>query len=165
MDMNDWTHIASDIERFYDDWDAFVVLHGTDTMAYTSSALSYMLQDLGKTVVVTGAQVPMIEQRNDGQANFQGALLVAGHYTVPEVTLFFHNKLYRGNRTTKAHATRYTIPAIIPPLHQQFHCLLATGIHRAPPLALALAFLSLSPYARTQLKQKRRCCSMLGIYY
>lgn len=105
MDMQDWIHIASDIEKFYDDWDAFVVLHGTDTMAYTASALSYMLQDLGKTVVVTGAQVPMVEQRNDGQANFQGALLVAGHYTIPEVGLFFDNKLFRGNRTTKAHAT------------------------------------------------------------
>jgi lysophospholipase len=105
MGMGDWTKIASDIERFYNDWDAFVVLHGTDTMAYTASALSYMLQDLGKTVVVTGSQVPMVEQRNDGQANFQGALLIAGHYTVPEVTLYFHNNLYRGNRTTKAHAT------------------------------------------------------------
>lgn len=65
-----------------------------------------MLENLGKTVVITGSQVPMSEQRNDGCANFQGALLVAGHYVIPEVCLFFDNKLLRGNRASKVHATQ-----------------------------------------------------------
>lgn len=64
-----------------------------------------MLENLGKSVVITGSQVPMVEQRNDGCANLLGALTVAGHFIIPEVTLFFHNNLYRGNRSTKVHAT------------------------------------------------------------
>ena len=59
-------------QAHYADWDGFVVLHGTDTMAYTSSALAFMLQNLGKIVVLTGSQVPMSQQRNDGQSNLQG---------------------------------------------------------------------------------------------
>eukprot|EP00041_Stephanoeca_diplocostata_P023226 m.566264 g.566264 ORF g.566264 m.566264 type:complete len:598 (+) comp22248_c0_seq15:177-1970(+) len=108
MNMTDWVKIATTIEENYDKFNGFVVLHGTDTMAYTSSALSFMLQNLGKSVVVTGSQLSMAQQRNDGQSNFQGALIVAGHYTIPEVTLFFDNKLLRGNRATKVHASGLT---------------------------------------------------------
>jgi len=105
MNMKDWSLIAESIAKAYKDWDGFVVLHGTDTMAYTTSALSFMLKNLGKPVVVTGSQVPLSFQRNDGQANLQGALLVASHYVIPEVTLFFDNKLLRGNRASKVHAS------------------------------------------------------------
>eukprot|EP00039_Didymoeca_costata_P015039 m.249767 g.249767 ORF g.249767 m.249767 type:complete len:123 (-) comp16141_c0_seq17:3764-4132(-) len=93
MNMEDWLRIARDIHRFYHDWHGFVILHGTDSMAYTSSALSFILENLGKTVIVTGSQVPLKEQRNDGASNLQGALLIAGHYIIPEVGLFFNNKL------------------------------------------------------------------------
>ena len=65
-----------------------------------------MLENLGKSVVLTGSQVPMMEQRNDGCANLLGALIVAGHFTIPEVGVYFHDNLYRGNRTTKLHATK-----------------------------------------------------------
>eukprot|EP00040_Diaphanoeca_grandis_P033314 m.203857 g.203857 ORF g.203857 m.203857 type:complete len:684 (+) comp32867_c0_seq1:366-2417(+) len=104
MMMSDWKLLAGDIELHYDDWDAFVILHGTDTMAYTASALSFMLENLGKSVVITGSQVPLCEQRSDGLLNFQGALVVAGNYIIPEVTLFFSSKLYRGNRVSKVNS-------------------------------------------------------------
>ncbi|ORX69955.1 asparaginase-domain-containing protein, partial [Linderina pennispora] len=104
MDMTDWVRIVTDIEKFYYMFDAFIILHGTDTMAYTAGALSFMLQNLGKSVIVTGSQVPIAEVRNDGIENFLGALTVAGHFVIPEVTLYFSNKLFRGNRCVKIDA-------------------------------------------------------------
>jgi 60kDa lysophospholipase len=89
------------MQRSYELFDGFVILHGTDTLAYTASALSFMLENLGKTVIVTGSQIPIFEARSDGRDNFLGALIVAGLYSIPEVCVFFNNKLYRGNRTTK----------------------------------------------------------------
>lgn len=104
MTINDWIEIALDIKDNYNDYDGFVVVHGTDTMAYSVSALSFMLENLGKSVVFTGSQVPIYEQRNDGRDNLLGALVIAGHYVIPEVTLYFAGCLYRGNRTTKVSA-------------------------------------------------------------
>lgn len=101
----EWASIARDIESRYDDYDAFIVLHGTDTMGYTASALSFMLEHLGKTVVVTGSQIPMSVALNDGIANLLGSLVVATHYETPEVLLFFNSKAMRGNRTTKGDAS------------------------------------------------------------
>jgi len=101
MTIDDWIKIAGDIEMYYHDFDAFVILHGTDTMSYTASALSFMLENLGKTVVLTGSQIPLTELRNDASMNLMGALTIAGHYVIPEVTIFFANKLFRGNRTVK----------------------------------------------------------------
>ena len=105
MGMDDWVRIAHDIERHYDDFDAFIVLHGTDTMAYTASALSFMLENLGKTVIVTGSQIPLCEVRNDGEDNLLDALILAGHYDIPEVCLYFRSHLFRGNRTRKVDAS------------------------------------------------------------
>ncbi|KAJ2747062.1 hypothetical protein GGI20_000866 [Coemansia sp. BCRC 34301] len=104
MDMTDWVRIVTDIEQYYYAFDAFIILHGTDTMAYTASALSFMLQNLGKSVIVTGSQVPIAEVRNDGIENFLGALTIAGHFVIPEVALYFNNKLFRGNRCVKIDA-------------------------------------------------------------
>ncbi|RXN06137.1 60 kDa lysophospholipase-like isoform X4 [Labeo rohita] len=101
MTPNDWTTIGKDIEKYYQEYDGFVVLHGTDTMAYTASALSFMCENLGKPVILTGSQVPIFETRNDGRDNLVGALLIAGQFNIPEVCLYFHHKLYRGNRVTK----------------------------------------------------------------
>ncbi len=119
MGMEDWVRIARDIERYYDDYDAFLVLHGTDTMAYTASALSFMLENLNKTVIVTGSQIPLSEVRNDGEDNLLDALLIAGHYDIPEVGLYFRSRLFRGNRTRKMDASG----------------LEAFGSENAPPLA------------------------------
>lgn len=104
MTTDDWANIGKDIEKHYEKYDGFVVLHGTDTMAYTASALSFMCENLGKPVILTGSQVPIYEMRNDGRDNLLGALLIAGHFVIPEVCLYFHHKLYRGNRVTKVDA-------------------------------------------------------------
>ncbi|KAM9842808.1 60 kDa lysophospholipase [Aulostomus maculatus] len=104
MTPKEWAKIGSDIQANYEDYAGFVILHGTDTMAYTASALSFMCEHLGKPVILTGSQVPIYEMRNDGIANMLGALLIAGQYVIPEVCLYFYNKLYRGNRVTKVDA-------------------------------------------------------------
>ena len=104
MTMSDWIRIATDIEKYYHKFDAFLVLHGTDTMSYTASSLSFLLENLGKPVIITGSQIPLSELRNDASDNLLGALTIAGHYVIPEVSLYFNNRLFRGNRTTKQKA-------------------------------------------------------------
>lgn len=101
MTMADWQLIASEVETWYDKFDAFVVIHGTDTMAYTASALSFMLESLAKPVVLTGSQVPFSELRNDATDNLLGAMMMAAHGGYNEVTVYFAHRLYRGNRCTK----------------------------------------------------------------
>ncbi|XP_054728793.1 L-asparaginase [Anastrepha obliqua] len=101
MTMQDWARIARDIHQTYEFFDGFVILHGTDTLSYTASALSFMLENLGKTVIITGSQIPIFETRTDGKDNFTSALIIAGNYVIPEVCVFFGNKLMRGNRTVK----------------------------------------------------------------
>ena len=108
MSPSDWQQIAEDIQSNYDDYDGFVILHGTDTMAYTASALSFILEDLGKPVIVTGSQIPLAEIRSDGQSNLLNSLYLAANYPVHEVCLFFNNQLLRGNRTTKVHADGFS---------------------------------------------------------
>jgi|TARA_B100000700_G_scaffold209360_1_gene230136 L-asparaginase len=107
MTPSDWVRIARDIERNYHQYDGFVILHGTDTMAYTASALSFMLQDLSKPVIVTGSQIPLSALRSDGQINLLNALYIAANYPINEVSLFFNNTLFRGNRATKADANGF----------------------------------------------------------
>ncbi|OCH88208.1 L-asparaginase [Obba rivulosa] len=102
IEIYDWIRIATDIELNYSTFDAFVVLHGTDTMSYSSSALSFLLEDLGKTVILTGAQIPLSQLRNDAVENLLGALVIAGHYIIPECSLYFNHTLYRGNRVSKS---------------------------------------------------------------
>lgn len=101
MTFDDWIRIAKDIRKSYHEYDGFVVLHGTDTLAYTASALSFMMENLGKPVILTGAQIPVAEVRSDGRENLIGALIVAANFDIPEVTVYFNNKLLRGNRCTK----------------------------------------------------------------
>lgn len=118
MSPRDWQQIADDIRDNYDKYDGFIILHGTDTMAYTASALSFMLENLSKPVIVTGSQIPLAELRSDGQANLLNALHIAANYPINEVTLFFNNKLMRGNRSTKSHTdgfNAFTSPNL-PPL-------------------------------------------------
>jgi lysophospholipase len=104
IDAVGWDLIAKSIYRNYQLFDGFVVLHGTDSLAYSASALSFMLQNLGKPVILTGSQSPMLELQNDATDNLLGSLVVAGHFMIPEVCLFFNFKLFRGNRTTKVSA-------------------------------------------------------------
>jgi L-asparaginase len=101
ISLPQWIKLARDIEESYDDYDGFVILHGTDTMAYTASALSFMLEGLTKPVILTGSQIPLSEIRNDARDNLITALILAGNYEVPEVCLYFGGRLLRGNRATK----------------------------------------------------------------
>lgn len=117
IDSDGWDQIARAIYRNYQLYDGFVVLHGTDSLAYTSSALSFMLQNLGKPVILTGSQAPMSELQNDAQDNLLGALVIAGHFMIPEVCLFFNFKLFRGNRATKVSADdfdAFSSPNLLP---------------------------------------------------
>lgn len=99
--VHEWNKIGLLIAQNYDAYDGFVVLHGTDTMAYTASALSFMLEGLNKPVVLTGSQIPLCELRSDGRDNFLASLLIAASDSVHEVCLYFGGKLLRGNRATK----------------------------------------------------------------
>lgn len=117
VNADGWTQIAQTIYRNYRLFDAFVVLHGTDSLAYTCSALSFMLQNLGKPVILTGSQAPMLELQNDATPNLLGSLIIAGHFMIPEVCLFFNYSLMRGNRTTKVSASdfaAFTSPNLLP---------------------------------------------------
>lgn len=105
MTPEDWLKIAQDIAANYDKYDGFVVIHGTDTMAYTASALPFMLQGLHKPVIITGSQIPLCEVRNDARENLITALTIAANYPVPEVCLYFGNKLLRGCRSAKINAS------------------------------------------------------------
>jgi L-asparaginase len=112
IDPGVWVRMAEIIEESYDDFDGFVVLHGTDTMAYTASALSFMLENLGKPVILTGSQLPIGLLRTDGRENLITAIEIAAakennQPAVPEVCIYFDNKLTRGNRTTKMSAEHF----------------------------------------------------------
>lgn len=108
-----WQKMVHTIEDNYDDYDGFVILHGTDTMAYTASALSFMIENLTKPVVLTGAQLPIGKLRTDAKENLITALEIAadkdiiGNPVVPEVTIFFQNYLLRGNRSSKVNADNF----------------------------------------------------------
>ncbi|MDO9580133.1 MAG: asparaginase [Bacteroidales bacterium] len=112
IDPGVWVKIAEIIEMSYNDFDGFVVLHGTDTMAYTASALSFMLENLEKPIILTGSQLPIGLLRTDGKENLITAIEIAAANEnrlpiVPEVCIYFDNKLTRGNRTTKMSAEHF----------------------------------------------------------
>lgn len=108
-----WKELAELIKAKYDSYDGFVVLHGTDTMAYSASVLSFMLDGLDKSVIFTGSQLPIGRPRTDGKENLISAVEIAtardtsGHALVPEVCIYFNSQLLRGNRSTKSDATGF----------------------------------------------------------
>ena len=138
--VREWNAIGALIADHYTDYDGFVVLHGTDTMAYTASALSFMLRGNNKPVILTGSQIPLCEIRNDARDNIITSLLVAAGDRIHEVCLYFGGKLLRGNRAIKYSADdliafespnypaladvgiaiRYNVPAILPPGRGRF---------------------------------------------
>ena len=101
MSVEEWNMIGTFIADNYESYDGFVILHGTDTMAYTASALSFMLKGLKKPVVLTGSQIPLCETRSDGRDNLITSLIIAGEAKVKEVCIYFGGELLRGNRATK----------------------------------------------------------------
>ena len=113
MEPYHWARLVRIVESNYDRYDGFVILHGTDTMAYTASAMSFMLENLSKPVILTGSQLPMGMLRTDGKENLITAIEIAaaknpdGTAMVPEVCIYFESDLMRGNRTTKINAEKF----------------------------------------------------------
>ena len=112
MCLEVWVKIGEIIEKFYDEYRGFVILHGTDTMAFTASALSFMCKNLSKPIILTGSQVPLQFPRSDALQNLITAIQIAGNEVygvrlVPEVAIFFRDTLLRGNRARKIDATNY----------------------------------------------------------
>lgn len=113
IEPSSWQAMAEMIYSRYEDYDGFIILHGTDTMSYSASALSFMLEGLTKPVIFTGSQLPIGVPRTDGKENLISAVEIAaekdreGHARVPEVCICFDNMLMRGNRTTKVNADNF----------------------------------------------------------
>ncbi|MBU2949852.1 asparaginase [Tamlana agarivorans] len=129
MNIDCWVQIAQLIEDNYDAFDGFVVLHGSDTMSYTASALSFMLENLGKPVVFTGSQLPIGDLRTDAKENLITSIQVAslqseGKPLIKEVCLYFEYKLYRANRTTKLNAEDFLAFSSF-----NYHDLAESGVH------------------------------------
>ncbi len=130
MEPHHWARLVRIIQNNYDKYDGFVILHGTDTMAYTASAMSFMLENLSKPVILTGSQLPMGMLRTDGKENLITAIEIAlaknadGTPTVPEVCIFFERELMRGNRTTKINAENFNAFR-----SYNYPCLAHSGIH------------------------------------
>lgn len=108
-----WIHLCELIEKNYEKYDGFVILHGTDTMSFSASAISFMLENIEKPIVFTGSQLPIGMLRTDGKENLISSIEIAasrdeeGHPMVPEVCIYFESQLYRGNRTTKYNAENF----------------------------------------------------------
>jgi L-asparaginase len=129
MNPEKWADIATIIEDNYSSYDGFVVLHGSDTMSYSASALSFMLENLSKPVIFTGSQLPIGDLRTDAKENLITAIQIAslrenGNPVIREVCLYFEYKLYRGNRTTKTNAEHFR--AFISPNYPH---LIESGVH------------------------------------
>ncbi len=129
MNPEKWAKIATIIEDNYNSFDGFVVLHGSDTMSYSASALSFMLENLAKPVIFTGSQLPIGDLRTDAKENLITAIQIAslrenGNAVVSEVCLYFEYKLYRGNRTTKINAEHFN--AFTSP---NYPFLIESGVH------------------------------------
>ena len=112
MNFETWTQIGDEIFKNYDCFDGFVILHGTDTMSYTASALSLMFQNLTKPIILTGSQLPLGQVRTDGKENLITAIEIASKKqnklsVINEVAVYFENKLFRGNRTTKVSSDHF----------------------------------------------------------
>lgn len=113
MNPEIWKELALTIQKNYSKYDGFVILHGSDTMAYTASALSFMLENLSKPVILTGSQLPIGMIRTDGKENIISSIEIAaaknekGEPMIPEVAIYFEYRLHRGNRTTKISASHF----------------------------------------------------------
>ena len=129
MNPDYWVQIAEIIEENYDTFDGFVVLHGSDTMSYSASALSFMLENLAKPVIFTGSQLPIGDLRTDAKENLITSIQMAsqqlnGKPMIREVGLYFEYKLYRGNRTTKINAEHFMAFESL-----NYPCLAESGVH------------------------------------
>lgn len=103
----DWTRMGKLIAQHWSEFDGFILLHGTDTLAYTASALSFMFQGIDKPVIITGSQIPLAEIRNDALENLLTTLIIEGSYQVAGVSVYFNGRLLRGNRCVKMNSASF----------------------------------------------------------
>ncbi|ORC88086.1 cytoplasmic l-asparaginase i-like protein [Trypanosoma theileri] len=133
MDGRDYVRIAADVERHYDAYDGFLVLHGTDTMHYTATALSFLLHNLAKPVILTGSMVPLVEPYSDARRNLVISLMLASNPAIREVCVFFNDCLLRGNCCFKLH---HTFGAFCSPNYPALGVIEATGFQLRQHLLL-----------------------------
>jgi L-asparaginase len=158
MNPDYWVQIAEIIEENYDNNDGFVVLHGSDTMSYSASALSFMLENLAKPVVFTGSQLPIGDLRTDAKENLITAIHIASLMekdtpVIKEVSLYFEYKLYRGNRTTKINAEHFKAFASF-----NYPELLESGVH----LKVNTQYL-LRPNSKKKLQVHKEMCTDIAL--
>ncbi len=158
MNPDYWVQIAEIIEDNYDDNDGFVVLHGSDTMSYSASALSFMLENLTKPVVFTGSQLPIGDLRTDAKENLITAIQIAslmekGKPVIKEVCLYFEYKLYRGNRTTKINAEHFKAFSSL-----NYPELMESGVH----LKVNKQYL-LQPNSKKKFQVHREMCNNIAL--
>jgi L-asparaginase len=136
MGPGDWAMLARDINTNYYYFDGFVIVMGTDTMAYAASALSFMLQNLGKPVIFTGSQIPLREPYNDARKNLIMATIFASSDTISEVAIFFHDRLVRGCRATKVNTSKlraFDSPNLLPLAEIGINIMENEHLFRPPP--------------------------------
>jgi L-asparaginase len=158
MNPNYWVTIAEIIESYYNKCDGFVVLHGSDTMSYSASALSFILEGLNKPVIFTGSQLPIGDLRTDAKENLITSIQIAAlqennQPTIKEVSLYFEYKLYRGNRTTKLNAEHFEAFASL-----NYPDLVESGVH----LKINKEYL-LKPKVEEQLKVHKKLNTNVAI--
>lgn len=175
MAVEDWNKLGRTIASRYHACDGFVVLHGTDTMAFSASALSFMLENLEKPVIFTGSQIPLYELRSDGRDNLISAMLLAASDHLKEVLIYFGGKLLRGNRSTKLSADglqAFDSPNFPPLVHAgidfKFHevpeCPPAAGPFKLQPFqSIPLGVLKVFPGIRFELFEGIMTESLKGV--
>lgn len=156
MNPKTWLHLADLIGNHYNGYDGFVILHGSDTMAYTASALSFLLEDLCKPIILTGSQLPIGIRRTDAKENLITAIEIAAAGNTPEVCVYFEYKLLRGNRTVKINAEHFEAfdSPNFPPLaeagvqiryHQKVNCKVENNLKVHENMSSSVALLKLFP--------------------
>lgn len=156
MNPKTWLHLADLIGNHYNGYDGFVILHGSDTMAYTASALSFLLEDLCKPIILTGSQLPIGIRRTDAKENLITAIEIAAVGNTPEVCVYFEYKLLRGNRTVKINAEHFEAfdSPNFPPLaeagvqiryHQKVNCKVENNLKVHENMSSSVALLKLFP--------------------
>lgn len=122
MELHQYKKIATTIKTFYHMFDSFLIIHGTDTAEYTASILSFMFDNLGKTVMVTASQIPFSDEKNDAAYNLSGCFRILAHYNIPEVCFYFRDRLFRGNRirkTSTVNINAFSSPSLQPLVYDE----------------------------------------------
>ena len=134
--LENYLKIANSIKTNYDNFDSFLVIHGTDTVEYTASVLSFMFSNIGKTIILTASQLPLSDEKNDAFYNLMGCFRILAHYNIPEVCFYFKDRLYRGNRIKKIsteNLNAFDSPSIPPLIEDEIEMIPNWGIIRSKP--------------------------------